>query len=167
MMTTNAKGYKLHSLLTRHGDTVRGPMSPMYDKMALDKEEGFTSNMLLRVHFDNEHMLQVCECGCEWTGLDCLVLGWINSNGSGYVAMYSGTANMKIMPIGMLLSEENGPEQPVITPIYRRKLASATVREPDTYWKRNMPSEEMIGEILRDALALAPTCAMFTRPVTA
>lgn len=164
-MTTNAKEYRLSSLLTRHGDTVRGPMSPMYDKMAIDKEEGRTSNMLLRVHFDNEHMLQVCECGCEWTGMDCLVLGWINSNGSGYVAMYSGTTNMKIMPIAMLLSDEDGePETPTFTPIFRRRAAAATVREPDTYWQRNIPSEDMITDILRDALALAPECAMHLQP---
>lgn len=162
----STKEYRLSSLLQQEGDTIKGPMSPMYDKKALDKQEGHISNMMLRVHFDNEHMLQVAECGCEWTGMDILVLGWLNSKGSGYVAMYSGTVDMKIMPIGMLMSNDDDENnEPIITTIYRKRLASATVREPDTYWKRNMPSEEMIGEILRDALALAPTCAMFAQPV--
>lgn len=71
--------FRLQSLLSKTGEIISGPMSPLLFAKDMAKEMGFKFNRLSRVLFKDEAMLQCREEG-TYTGFDHLLIATRHSN---------------------------------------------------------------------------------------
>jgi hypothetical protein len=140
-------------------------MSPTLLAQSLAKHlETPPFNVLLRVWWEDEHAFQVDECAGEWTGMDCLVVGLVDSKLQRckvYLVIDGGSTAVFVAHAWR--TQDGNSVSQIIDGYEDRIMASlGDIAEPNR--KRSVklwPSAEAINAMMVEAIEVARNEALF------
>lgn len=124
--------FKVQNLLSRKGDTISAPMSPMLFAKEMASQNKVKFNRLARVRFNDDTIHQIAEAG-GYTGHDTLIIATKYANDL-YLSLWVDEGVHGI-PVAMSFQSDR---EIIITPAYNeakyaRKLSLDELKEVFTY----------------------------------